>query len=92
MVHICLHYQQIPSVSSKLCLSRSRPWLVLTHVEKGNYLILNFKSVVPHSRYSVEMSTVDSVIHIMWGLISSTIMFGSFILFTMLLAFKQTHV
>jgi len=44
--HILTLYQQIPFVNSKLCLTRSRPCLVLTHVEKGNYLVLNKKIVI----------------------------------------------
>ena len=40
---------------------------------------------------TVSLFAHDSVIPMIWGFISSTIMSNSFFLFIMLLAFKHTH-
>ena len=54
-----LPYHKIPSVSSKLCITCPRPWLLLTHVEKGNYIVLNLKTFDPLSRCSLHMPMVE---------------------------------
>ena len=49
------------------------------------------QSVSPKSAYVISLLARDSVIPMICGYISSTIMFNSFFLFIMLLAFKHTH-
>ena len=48
VAHIYWHCQQIPSVSSKLCLAGSRTWLVIIHVTKRIYHVLNLKTWFSH--------------------------------------------
>ena len=55
-----------------------------------SFLIISHP-VIPNLASNISVVAQDSVIPIMWGLISSAIMFSSFLLFTMLLAFKQKH-
>ena len=45
----------------------------------------------PNSASVISLFTYYSVIPMIWGFISSTIMSNSFFLFSMLLAFKHTH-
>ena len=54
-------------------------------------LLNNTYPVNPDSASVISMLAPDSVVPIMRGLISSSIMFNSFFLFIMLLSFKPTH-
>ena len=57
--------------------------------------ILSFLNITypssPNSAFVISLFAHDSVIPMIWGFISSTIMFNSFFLFIMILAFKHTH-
>ena len=91
VAHISWHYQQITSVRSNLGLTRSRPWLVLTHIEKGNYLVLHLNTSSSHpvlhrdfhcicpwlkSPIIIQSCLLTSFMAFWTFLFSSTVMFG----------------